>query len=94
MTDLPPNPGSDDTGVRPESGTTPGMPRWVKVSGIVIIGLALLAAIVLLTGLGGGDHGPGRHSGGGEAPPAGVSDVQTPSGGGEDGHAQPEGAHG
>jgi hypothetical protein len=36
-----------------------GMPRWVKVSAILALLLALLIAVVLLVG--GGDHGPGRH---------------------------------
>ena len=40
----------------------PGTPRWVKVSGIILIVLVVLVAIMLLVG-----HGPGRHtpSGGG-----------------------------
>lgn len=41
--------------------TPSGMPRWVKVSAIVVGVLVLLALIVVLTGLGGG-HGPGRHT--------------------------------
>ena len=39
----------------------PGIPRWVKVLGIVVIVLALLIAIALATGLG-GPHGPARHA--------------------------------
>lgn len=35
------------------------MPRWVKVSGIVAVLLALLVVAVML--LSGGEHGPGRH---------------------------------
>jgi hypothetical protein len=50
----------------------PGMPRWVKVSGIIVIVLALLVAIILATGVG-GDHGPGRHGGGGNTPRPAVS---------------------
>jgi hypothetical protein len=38
----------------------PGTPRWVKVSGIVACVLVLLAAIIIVTGIG-GPHGPGRH---------------------------------
>ncbi|MDR6224028.1 hypothetical protein [Desmospora profundinema] len=37
----------------------PGTPRWVKVSGIIVIALVLLLVIIML--FGGGDHGPGRH---------------------------------
>lgn len=46
----------------------PGTPRWVKVFGIIAIGLVLLVVILLLTG--GPGHGPGRHmgSGGGQHP--------------------------
>jgi hypothetical protein len=39
-----------------------GMPRWVKVSGIVAaLIVVLLVAVMLLSG---GEHGPGRHFGG------------------------------
>ncbi len=37
----------------------PGLPRWVKVSGIVAILVILLAVVVMLAS--GGGHGPGRH---------------------------------
>ncbi|WP_395111484.1 hypothetical protein [Actinomadura sp. SCN-SB] len=51
----------DDTGTGPASpGSPPRMPRWVKVSAIVVAVLIVLFAVALLTGLG-GDHGPGRH---------------------------------
>ena len=40
----------------------PGTPRWVKVSGIIVIVLVLLVVIMLLTG-----HGPGRHTSSGDA---------------------------
>lgn len=53
----------------------PGAPRWVKVLGIVAIGLLLLAVIIVFTGVG-GPHGPGRHippgDDGGGAPPSSV----------------------
>lgn len=55
MADPTPNP---DTGVGPDRESPPGMPRWMKVSGIVVIVLILVVVIVLLTI--GGDHGPGR----------------------------------
>jgi hypothetical protein len=41
------------------------MPRWVKVSGIIVAVLVLLLVIVLL--LAGGGHGPRRHLSGGAA---------------------------
>jgi hypothetical protein len=50
---------------------TGGMPRWVKLSGIIVIVLALLVGIMLLAGGRGGDgHGPSRHapSGGADGP--------------------------
>jgi hypothetical protein len=47
------------------------MPRWVKVSGIVVAVLILMAAIVITFDIG-GPHGPGRHmSPDSEIPPAG-----------------------
>lgn len=44
----------------------PGMPRWVKVSGIIAIALVLLVVIVMLVS--GGEHGPGRHLPGSDTP--------------------------
>ena len=38
----------------------PRMPRWVKVSVLVVGVLVLLFLVLQLTGLG-GEHGPGRH---------------------------------
>lgn len=53
----------DDTGAG--RGSPPGAPRWVKVSGIVALVLALLITAVLL--LGGGGHGPAQHISSGRA---------------------------
>lgn len=39
------------------------MPRWVKVS--LIVGLIVLVIAGLALAFGGGEHGPGRHFGGG-----------------------------
>lgn len=76
----------------------PGTPRWVKVSGIVVGVLVLLAVILMLAGGGPGRHGPGRHipSGGaaGPIPPSSVTEDPTPTGGGLGGHTPPEGGHG
>ncbi|MFC4003000.1 hypothetical protein ACFS2C_13580 [Prauserella oleivorans] len=85
MASVPPDPATgDDTDVgsdRPStSGTPPRVPRWVKVSAIVVGILVLLVVIVKFAGLG-GDHGPGRHLGAGDKPPASVTAVQMPSGG-------------
>jgi hypothetical protein len=39
----------------------PGTPRWVKVFGIIALVLVLFV-ILMLTGVFGGEHGPGRHT--------------------------------
>lgn len=41
----------------------PAMPRWVKVFLSVVAALVLLVVVAKVTGAG-GDHGPGRHTGG------------------------------
>jgi hypothetical protein len=51
----------------------PGTPRWVKVSGIIVIAVVLMI-VIILAGVGGG-HGPGRHVPSGDPPP---SSVHTP----------------
>lgn len=43
---------------RPASGWTTGTPRWVKVSGIIVIVLVLLSVIVHIIGGGLRGHGP------------------------------------
>lgn len=62
--------------------TYSGIPRWVKISGTIVIVLVLLVVVVLITGVG-GDHGPGRHSGaGGNTPAMSVSAGHIPPAGG------------
>lgn len=39
----------------------PGLPRWVKISGIVGGLLLLLLVVAMFAGAGPGRHGPGRH---------------------------------
>ena len=46
----------------------PGVPRWVKMLGIVAAALLLLLLIVILAS--GGQHGPGRHRSSSLGPPA------------------------
>lgn len=58
-----------------ERGAPPGMPRWVKVSGIVVGFLVL--ALVAITFIIGGDHGPSRHAG---VPPYTESSAQVAPG--------------
>lgn len=50
-----------------DRGTGEGMPRWVKVSLIVGLALVLLFVVAKAAGVG-GEHGPGRHGGGGGTP--------------------------
>ena len=68
MTDQPQDPSSQTgtgSGNEPGPGAPPGVPRWVKVSGIAVAILAaVLVAVMLLSG---GSHGPGRHMSAGHA---------------------------
>ncbi|HET7397472.1 MAG TPA: hypothetical protein VFJ94_03025 [Intrasporangium sp.] len=55
----------DTTDEDPASGrrrATPGppAPRWVRLTWVVLLALAVLVLIALVTGLGGA-HGPARH---------------------------------
>lgn len=50
-----PEPRHDPSEVGP-----PGLPRWLKVSGLVVVVLVALVLVVML--ITGGDHGPGRHA--------------------------------
>lgn len=86
----------EDGGVAPNRGSPPPMPRWVKVSGIIVAVLVLLVVIVMLIP-GGGGHGPGRHTssggaGGQASLSSGTADL-TLSGGGLEDYASPEGGH-
>jgi len=42
--------------IKPDRGSAPSIPRWVKVSGIIVIVLVLLFVILHLTGNGFGGH--------------------------------------
>jgi hypothetical protein len=64
----------DDAGVGSGGGSPPGMPRWVKVSVIIVIAVVVLVAGLMLTGVfgkghGPGQFGPGRHGAWGGTPP-------------------------
>jgi hypothetical protein len=54
-----------NTDVGPGRGSPPGMPRWVRISLVIVVALILLAVIVHLAGGGPGLHSPGpsRHGG-------------------------------
>ena len=54
----PPRHTNAETGHDTDRGAPPGVPRWVKVSGIIVAILVLALVAVMLIG---GDHGPGRH---------------------------------
>ncbi len=58
--------------------------RWLKAVGIVALVLVLLIVVMVLVG--GGEHGPGRHTGsggsGGQAVPASVTQEHGPPVGG------------
>lgn len=54
-----------------------GMPRWVKLFGIVAF--LMIVAVVVLMAVGGGDHGPGRHvRGGGNSTPTSTGHTPPP----------------
>ena len=58
-----------------ESHTTPpSMPRWVKLSALVVVVVVLV--LVVIMALAGGEHGPGLHTGVG----ASSGDVLAPVG--------------
>jgi hypothetical protein len=85
MADPPRGPDTgEDADVAADHGSPPGMPRWVKVSGIIVAVLVLLVVIVML--ISGGGHGPRRHASSGglgrQAPRSGVTADLTLSGGG------------
>jgi hypothetical protein len=65
MADRPPNADINaDTNEVSDRATPPGIPRWLKVSGIVVILLILLAVgISFILGVehGPGQFGPGMH---------------------------------
>jgi hypothetical protein len=73
MTEPPGDLDSGEMQATPHRAPAGGMPRWVKVSLIVVLALALLFLVGKLTGLG-GEHGPGRHGDGGQTPSAVVND--------------------
>jgi hypothetical protein len=69
MADPPTDPDSgEETGVRRDREPSAGTPRWVKVFGLIALVAVVLFVVVMLVG--GGEHGPGRHTGGGSDTPA------------------------
>ena len=82
--------------------STTGAPRWVKASAVAALAIVVLVALMLL--LGGGQHGPGRHSSGDASRPPAPSPVTvsrvsgdatlSPNPGDGGGHTPPAGGHG
>ena len=60
---LPPDTGDD---AAMGSDRDEGMPRWVKVSGIIVILAALVLVLVIVVGGGDGGHRPRPHGQGSE----------------------------
>lgn len=79
MGEPPRHSNTDDPEPRPDLRPPPAVPGWVKVSGIVALVLALLIAIVLLTGIG-GPHGPARHEPSGDGAPSSAAGMHTVTG--------------
>ena len=68
MTDPGPNSGADRDVDR---DTPPGIPRWVKIAGLVIGLLIVIFVVLHVTGVA-GKPGPGQHFSGEEPIPAGA----------------------
>ncbi|GAA3495891.1 hypothetical protein GCM10019016_029920 [Streptomyces prasinosporus] len=68
----------DKTGEASVGGPSGGVPRWVKVSGLVALVVVLVVVVMLLVP---GNHGPGRHFGG-QASLVGVTAAAGPAAGG------------
>jgi hypothetical protein len=68
----------DKTDEASVGGPSGGVPRWVKVSGLVALVVVLLVVVMLLVP---GNHSPGRHLGG-QAPLVGVAVTTGPAAGG------------
>jgi len=80
-----------DSGVEPDDGSPPRMPRWLKVSGITVLVVVLLViGLMVLTGHE-GQPGPGQHIPGGKS--AGETEGRAPERGapGAEGHRPPPG---
>ena len=71
-----------------DRASPPRMPRWVKLSLIVLAVLVLAVVIAML--IAGGGHGPSRHAAGVQLPAVSVTADLALSGGGLGGLAPPE----
>ena len=53
------DPGRDQDRQNLPVGERPGVPRWVKIFGLIALAVVLVLVVVMLLG---GEHGPGMHS--------------------------------
>jgi hypothetical protein len=79
MPDLSPAPDDSDATAAESGRNTGSTPRWVKLSGIVVLVLVLLFVVIML--IAGGSHGPGRHSGLGSTRAFDLAQLGWPPGG-------------
>lgn len=49
-----------DSSRDPAMPQRPGTPRWVKAIGVLLVAMAVIALVVMIVG--GGQHGPARHT--------------------------------
>ena len=81
-----------DPSRKPRSGTDyeaeSGVPRWVKLIGILLAVVVLLVVVMVLVG-GGDGHGPSRHQ-----PSGRDAGTTTSDGAAAEGHVPPPGGHG
>jgi hypothetical protein len=71
MFDPSSSPDTESTDVEPDRRPLTGLPRWVKVSAVVVLALVVLFVVLQLTGVEPGGHDPGNrgdHGLGGSAP--------------------------
>ena len=61
-------PREEQTPMTTDDDQPPGVPSWLKYLLAALVAVALLAVLVMVVA--GGDHGPGRHSGGQNSAPA------------------------
>jgi hypothetical protein len=81
----------DTAGVGADRASPPRMPRWVKLSLILVAALVLVVVIVML--IAGGGHGPSRHARGVQASLISVTAEFALSGGGLGSHPSAEVNH-
>lgn len=86
-------PSNDDTGGGPDRQSTPSIPRWVNVAGLIALVLVLGLFIMPLIGGGSGGHAPPSSATENPTPPSSVTEDLTPTGGGLGDHPPPEGGH-